>query len=103
MTPTPPDTRNGASDPQGVGQTLHRWLMAAGALMGTGALFPNVILPDERAVDGAPPAADRAAPVVVPRSRARLTRRPTRPAPSGKTPPPSSESGTGSRQNTGLY
>ena len=39
MTPTPPDTRNGASDPQGVGQTLHRWLMAAGALMGTGALF----------------------------------------------------------------
>ena len=26
-------TRNGASDPQGVGQTLHRWLMAAGALM----------------------------------------------------------------------
>ena len=41
MTPTLPDTRNGASDPQGVGQTLHRWLMAAGALMGTGALFPR--------------------------------------------------------------
>ena len=41
MTPTLPDTRNGASDPQGVGQTLHRWLMAAGALMGTGALFPT--------------------------------------------------------------
>ena len=40
MTPTLPDTRNGASDPQGVGQTLHRWL-AAGALMGTGALFPT--------------------------------------------------------------
>lgn len=64
MTPTLPDTRNGASDPQGVGQTLHRWLMAAGALMGTGALFPNVILPDGRAVDGAPPAADQAAPAV---------------------------------------
>ena len=63
MTPTY-RTRNGASDPQGVGQTLHRWLMAAGALMGTGALFPNVILPDGRAVDGAPPAADRAAPAV---------------------------------------
>ncbi|MBP6707084.1 MAG: hypothetical protein KA134_07285 [Achromobacter sp.] len=64
MTLSPPDTRNGANDPHGVGQTLHRWLMAAGALMGTGALFPNVILPDGRAVDAAPPAADQAAPAI---------------------------------------
>ena len=103
MTPTLPDTRNGASDPQGVGQTLHRWLMAAGALMGTGALFPNVILPDGRAVDGAPPAADRAAPAVG--RRAPRTPDPPSDTPGAvrKTPPPSSESGTGSRQNTGLY
>ena len=38
--------------------------MAAGALMGTGALFPNVILPDGRAGDAAPPAADQAAPAI---------------------------------------
>ena len=102
MTPTLPDTRNGASDPQGVGQTLHRWLMAAGALMGTGALFPNVILPDGRAL-----MARRPPPTAAPAVGRRAPRTPDPPSDTPgavrKTPPPSSESGTGSRQNTGLY
>ena len=48
MTLSPPDTRNGASDPWRRPDPASL-AMAAGALMGTGALFPNVILPDGRA------------------------------------------------------
>ncbi|MGE8613289.1 hypothetical protein WHX56_06440 [Achromobacter veterisilvae] len=43
MTPPVPPV----PDPQA--SALHRWLMAAGALMGTGALFPNVVCAPPRA------------------------------------------------------
>ncbi|MFY2082650.1 ABC transporter substrate-binding protein, partial [Achromobacter xylosoxidans] len=40
--PLPPAHENDA--PQDTVNPLRRWLMGAGALMGVGALFPNVIM-----------------------------------------------------------